>query len=230
MNEKKFFAYRILTLIFAGIFSIVVRSAWLQFFVAAGLVVTLFFDVKHYIKFRSLPKYGYLELIKVSNIAARDAFFGMLLLLMFLMVYLDTWSIQFNPLMVTGPLFAFAIIYYWISFIYHKWSIYPAEKEKDYYVSRIFSLISVVLGFSFISQTFANFNLSIFFLALIPGIITLAITFFSWKKEFYGGFLFAITGILWILINMFLNLKLGNLFGTLLIVTGFLFMISKIRA
>jgi hypothetical protein len=229
MNEKKVFYYKLLFFLLFVLFSVQVKSLWLFVLLFLGLIISLYFDITHFIKFRSLPNYNDTEILENSNKAARNSFFILVSIIMASMIYLDVTKTQVDSLIVMVSLFTFTFFVYGANYFYYKYNLESKDKERDYYLPRILSIILTCLAYSLVVTSFSNFNISYFFISLLPGTILLLISAFAWKKENLGGLVIFLLGIIYLTISMFYPGKFNIIFGIALITNGILFLITKIR-
>jgi hypothetical protein len=230
MNEKKIFAYKILLFALLFIFAISIKLWWLIALLGLGLIFSIAYDLRYYTKYRSLPRFDDIEMASNAKRAARNSFIIILLLIMGTMVYLDLYDISIEGRTIITPMFTFALFIFFGNFLYYKYNLNSRDRSRDYYLPRILSLVATCFAFSIVANSFDYFNITNFFVSLIPGILVLLLTLLSWKKEAIGGLIFLVLGTIFS-ISLLVLAKMGTwlIFGLMLITTGFLFIISKLR-
>ena len=230
MNERKIFYYKILTFLVLLLFGLMAKLAWFNFLVLLGFGISFAYDLFHWTKYRYLPRYNDSDIINFSNKAARNSFFIIMVIAMATMVYLDRSGSTITALQLITPLFAFSLFVYGANYLYYRYNSEEMRfEERDYYLPRALSVALVSFAFYLVKNAFVNFNVTLFFLWLIPGTTLLLLSLFAWRNEKLGGLLFLITGAAVFTYFVWYYNIVFAVFGIAIIVNGLMFLILKVK-
>ncbi len=229
MNEKKIFYYKLLIFALLLLFGIEVKLIWFIALLVLGFGASFIYDIMHLIKFKYLPRYNDSEIIEFSNKAARNSFFIIMGVIMSTMVYFDLKGIEVSALTLITPLFALSLFVYGANYLYYKYNLQAKEYERDYYLPRIMSVALTSVAFYFVRYAFKEFNVTWFFITLIPGTLLLLLSLFTWKREKLGGLLFLLLGVGLCVYSLVYNKMPYVIMSIAVITNGLLYLIHKVK-